>query len=486
MNRAWSIVSGAGLVFMLSGCAVGPDYTPPETAMPSAYAEPLAGGPTAEAPASATLARWWTTLNDPELDALVERAVSGNLDLREAAARIREARAQRGIIAGEALPSVDAAGAYSRSRQRADRGGPRAGDFDDSGDLYTAGFDVAWEIDVFGRVSRGVEAADADIAAAVETRRDVLVSLLAEVARNHVELRSLHERVRIARENTQVQREAVALAEARASAGLTSRLDVERALAQLASTEATIPGFEARIRQTRNRIAVLLGAQPGSLDLPSIDGVPPPPPGVPVGLPSDLLRRRPDIRRAERELAASSARIGEATADLFPRFSLTGDFGVSSTQFGDLADSDSRFWSIGPAVRWPIFQGGRIRANIEVQNARQERAAVAYERSVLTALEETENALASYGREQESFRSLAAAVEADQRAVALANELYSKGLSDFSAVIDAQRQLFINQDRLAQSRRDVTSNFIALYKALGGGWEVDPLAPTASAARAGG
>jgi NodT family efflux transporter outer membrane factor (OMF) lipoprotein len=450
--------------------------------MAASYAAELGGGAVA---GPAELGRWWARLGDPTLDSLVERAVAGNLTLREARARVVEARAQRRVVGADRYPTVDAAGSYTRSRGSENVllggsgfgaggvGAPVVALPGAERDLYQAGFDASWEIDVFGGTRRAVEAADADTEAAVAGLHDAMVTLLAEVARNYVEVRSLQERVRIAQENARAQAETAGLSRAKSEAGLTSELDPVRAEAQLAATRAQIPALEAQLRQAEHRLAVLLGARPGSLgaELEAAAPVPPIPERVAVGIPSDLLRRRPDIRRAERELAAATARIGVATADLFPRFSLTGSFGLQSTKVASLADGDSRFWAIGPAVRWPVLSGGRIRGNIQVQGALEEQALARYEGAVLTALEDVENALVNYSREQARRDSLAQGVASARTALGLATELNARGLTDFLSVLDAQRQLFALEDQLAQSEGVVTANVIALYKALGGGWE---------------
>ncbi len=467
------LTATAGLALSLTACTVGPNYTKPDSKAPDAFREPLAGG-LKNGPAD--LSKWWSKLNDPMLDSLVERAIAGNLSLREAEARLREARAQRGIVAADQYPQVDAVGRAGRDRASKNSNNGRLvddSDFDRSSDLYSAGFDASWEIDVFGRVRRNIEAADADVAAAAEARRDVLISLLAEVARNYVDLRTLQLRLEIAQKNVDIQQASLDLATARAKAGLSSELDARRAESQLASIRSQIPKFEQDIRQTANRLAVLLGQQPGTLtqELTDSKPIPPLPPELPVGLPSELLRRRPDVRQAERNLAGATARIGVATADLYPRFSISAALGLESGEFNSWGDASSRYWSFVPGFKWPIFQGGRIQSNIEVQNAREQQALIRYEQTVLGALEETENSLVSYEREQTRTSDLDQSVRAERDAVSLANELYSKGLSDFSAVIDAQRQLYLLEDQLAQSRSTQTTNLIALYKALGGGWE---------------
>ncbi len=462
-----------------SGCRVGPSYRPPKVSVPAKWSE---APPTVIPAEQVSLARWWTKFNDSILDSLIDRAVRMNLDLRVAEARIREARAARGVNAADLWPQADVSPSCLRSHRSesvppfrtVSSGG---GDGLPSNlfgkreqDLYQAGFDTSWEPDVFGGVRRDVEAASAEIAMTEENRRDVLVTLLAEVARNYAELRGFQRQIAITNDNLAAQRETLELTRVRFQAGLASGLDVARAEAQVATTRSQVPVLERQVKQAIHRLGVLLGQEPGALlsELSKVAPVPPAPPEVPVGLPSDLLRRRPDVRRVERELAAATARIGVAKADLFPRFSLTGSFGRRSDKFSDLSQGASLFWGIGPSIRWPIFTAGRIRSNIRVQNARQEQALALYE---MTSLEDVENALVAYWREQARRASLAEAVEANRRAVDLANALYLSGLEDFLSVLDAQRSLYTSQDQLAQSERAVVVNLIALYKALGGGRE---------------
>jgi outer membrane protein, multidrug efflux system len=468
-----------GVLLMLAfcGCSVGPKYSRPQMEVSGQWSELPASGVTGAA-SSAQVTAWWTTFADAQLDSLVDRALRSNTDLRIALARIREARAQKGVVAADAFPSVDAAGAYTRSRPSVNAPGGSSGK---ASDLFQAGFDASWEIDVFGGVRRAVEAANADIGVAEENRRDVLVTLLSDVARNYLEVRGNQLRIAIARENITAQRKTVELTEGRYEVGLSNELEVAQARAQLATTESQVPALETAVKRAIHRLGVLLGQEPGVLlgELSAEAPIPPTPPEVPAGLPSDLLKRRPDIRRAEREVAAATARIGVATADLFPKFFLTGALGQQSVSFSDIAAPASRFWGIGPTVTWRVFDAGRIRSNIKVQDARQEQALIFYERTVLTALEDTENALVAYSKEQETRHSLNQSVEANRKAVDIANELYSKGLIDFLNVLVSQRALNQSQDDLAQSEQRVSTNLVALYKALGGGWEM--AAPTEQA-----
>jgi outer membrane protein, multidrug efflux system len=504
------------LAALLSGCTVGPNYKPPKVDVPATYATTQ--------PSVNNLSHWWETFHDPKLNDLISRALVSNLDLKLAEERVLEARAQRDLTSGNLYPTADLNGGYSKTEISKEAGiagflggggsgtsgatvggasggtgtGPGSGvgsnlvrpgarknstSGNSSGglilpsqlELYQAGFDASWEIDVFGGIRRSVEAASADLAAEEESRRDALVTLLGDVARNYVQVRGLQRQLEVANDNVRSQRDTLELTQSRFKAGLATDLDVARAEAQVNSTEAVIPTLQISLKQSVHRLGVLLGEPPEALiDELAKEGPIPPPvtDAVPVGLPSDLLRRRPDVRRAEREFAAATARIGVATADLFPRFSLTGALGLESQEFKDLARGDSLFWNIGPSVSWPIFDAGKIVSNIHVQNARQREALLQYKKTVLTSLEDVENALTAYEQEQFREQSLSRAVDANQRAVQLATLLYKKGLADFLNVLDAQRDLFASQDQMIQSQQNVSANLVALYKALGGGWEI--------------
>jgi outer membrane protein, multidrug efflux system len=469
----------AGLIFLAGGCSVGPNYQKPDLPVPAAWQEAQQKGVDTR---SAELAQWWSTFNDPLLNSLVERAVQSNLDVRLAEARIREARATRAVIASGAWPTVNVSGSYTRNRASengiAVPGGgaviaPSGGGVNLDQNFYQSGFDANWEIDVFGRVRRSVEAADATVEATVEDRRDVLVTLLGEVARNYIDLRGFQRRLAVARGNLKTQQDTLELTQVRFQAGLASDLDVAQQEAQLNTTAAQIPTLESALKQAAYGLDVLLGLQPGTLwnELAKETEIPNLPPEVLVGLPSELLRRRPDIRRAERQLAAATAQVGAATADLYPKFSLTGTVGLQSISASDWFTRGSRFWSVGPTITWPVFDAGRIRANIEIRNAQQEQALTQYEKSVLSAFQDVETSLVNYANEQARYRSLTDAVAANRRAVAMANELYIRGLNDFLNVLDTQRSLYVTENDLAQSQATMATNLVALYKALGGGWE---------------
>jgi NodT family efflux transporter outer membrane factor (OMF) lipoprotein len=458
---------------VVGGCAVGPDYHKPAASPPKQWSEPLAGG---ESNAPIPLAAWWKNFNDPELDSLIGRAVSSNLDLKMAAARVREARARYRMTSAELWPAMDASGAYDRQRQS--RNQPLIGSFGlppnvFDNNVYQAGFDASWEMDVFGGTRRATEAAKASVAAAEFGRRDMQVTLLGEVARNYVEARGYQRRLAIAGQNIKAQQEGLAITQDRFKHGLTSDLDVQQAATLLSTTRAEVPALESLLQTSIHRLGVLLGQPPGALltELSVVAPIPAAPPQVPVGLPSELLLRRPDVQQAERQLAAVTAQIGVAKADLFPKFYLTGAAGYQSVSAGDWFSGGSKFWSLGPTMQWNIFDAGRIRANVKVQNARQEEALANYEKTVLTSFEDVENALVEYAKEQVRRRSLEEAVKSSQESLRLANQLYANGLANFINVLDAERSLYQTQDQLVQSERAVSANLIALYKALGGGWE---------------
>lgn len=455
---------------VLAGCTVGPDYKRPATTMPAAFAS-------TQPSAAADLLRWWDRLGDPLLSSLVTRASAANLDLRIARSRVREARASRGIVAGSGQPQVNAGAGYSRSLASENIGDPRFGGSSQS-DLFTAGFDASWELDVFGGQKRAVESADAQVQASVEAQRDTLISVQAETARNYLELRTAQMRLDVAQNSLRVQRDSLELARARYNAGVASELDVQRSEAQVAATEAQVPLIQSVIQASIYRLSVLLGRSPGELqeELTPVKPIPVAPLEIPAGQPGDLLQRRPDIRRAERELAAATAQIGVARSDLYPKFSLVGDLGLQSSRFTNWWEADSQYWSIGPRVSWSILNGGRVRANIAVRNAQQEQALLRYQQTILLGVEEAENALTRYAQEQRRRAALQRAVDASRNALGLARTLYERGLTDMSAVLDTERALYTNEEQLAISEGNVAGYAIAVYKALGGGWQQPELA----------
>lgn len=522
----------AAILIVLSGCEVGPDYRPPKAAVAPNFGDVPATQPSNAVNSSPmTVVLWWRTFNDPELNSLIDRAVKNNLDLRIAEYRLRQARAQRGVVGSELWPQFNADGGYQVARgsrnvvlplgalagngasaspanasssgapiatplvvtsgstggesgsasagaSSAPLGGPQSplgnGGFPAvTTDLYQAGFDASWEIDLFGGQRRAIEAANADTAAAIEDRRDVMVSLLAEVARDYIQLRTSQLESLIATQNLHDEQDTLDLTRSRYQAGFATDLDVARQAAEVASTAATLPGYEAEVRQSIHALGVLLGLDPESLSAELTRSAPIPliPSLVPVGVPADLVRRRPDIRRAERQLAAASARIGVATADFYPKFSLTGSFGLDSSQIKELFDWNSQYFALSPGVSWPIFDAGRIANNVQVQRQLALQAATSYQLTVLNAVKEVEDSLASYRTEQLRRKSLLDAVDASRQAVDLARQQYEKGVIDFLSVLDTQRTLLEAQDVLAQSDSAVSLDLVSLYKSLGGGWE---------------
>jgi len=453
-------------VLILAGCsAVGPDYIQPKAGVSGDWHTQLKGG-LITGEMDQTLAAWWTILNDQGLSSLIDRAVLGNLDLKNALARVREARARRGVAKADFFPTFDATGSTTWSRNSRDTGTGK------TSELYSASFDAGWELDIFGGVRRSVEAAEADIQASQEELRDVLVSLLAEVALNYVEVRTFQTRLTAAESNLEAQNQTYQLALWRYQAGLSDELAVQQAQYNLESTRSQLPTLRTGLEEAMNRVAVLLGEQPGKVheELEKQAPIPVTPLTVTVGVPADVLRRRPDVRQAERQLAAQTARIGVATADLYPRFTLSGSIGMETISLNNPSSSGS--WSLGggPQITWAIFRAGAIRQNIKVQSAIQEQYLITYEAAILSALEEVENALVAYAEEQRRRQSLSEATQAAQKAVELAQQKYQAGLTDFSNVLDAQRSLLSFQDQLAQSNGNVTSNLVRLYKVLGGGW----------------
>src|SRR6266403_1042599 len=459
-------------ISLFAGCAVGPNYKRPQVAVPTQWTVSATRGTETK---SLETDEWWASFQDPELNSLVERSASRNLDLKLALERVQEGRAARGVARSGYFPSIDGGASGTRNRQRIIvPAGPQKSavivpvEYNN----FQGGFPASWELDVFGGIRRSAQAATADMTAAEENRRDVLIILLGDVGRVYAQLRGFQRRLEIADKNIKTQQETLDLTSARARAGLANELDVSRAAAQLESTKAVVPTLVSGIDVSIHRLSVLLGEEPGALrsELEKTNPIPSAGPEVDVGLPSDLLKRRPDIRRSEAQLAAATARIGEAKADLFPRFVLTGTAGRQAAQLHDLTLGAGNFFSAGPGISLPLFTGGRIRSNIDVQTSRQRQALIGYQSTVLNALEEVENALVSYSQEQERRDRLNEAVSHNQLAVDLATEQYKAGLVDFLSVLDAQRDLYANEDQFVQSQTTVTTNLVGLYRSLGGGW----------------
>jgi multidrug efflux system outer membrane protein len=473
----------AGAV-LLAGCTVGPDYRRPEIATPSAYSD---AAPINAAPASeAALSAWWTQFNDPELNALIERALANNLDLATAASRIRQAREQEVIAGAAGLPKAGANAAAVRLNTNphsiplpaalaggAPGGGPPPSITTPTHlNLYAVGFDASWEIDIFGGVRRGVEAARANSEAALWQRRDGEVSLTAEVASQYFALRAAQTRIALLNDELKAQRDTFGLIQARNRVGFVTRLDVNQQQTQVESTAAQLPDAQAQARAALHALAVLLGQPPEALEseLAASAAMPTPPASLPVGLPSELLRRRPDVRAAERQLAAANADIGVAVADLYPKFNLLGVASLASTRLDTLFNPMSAS-SVGVGyITWPILQGGRIRANIASTKEQRAQAYLAYQKTVLNALKDVEDALDRCNADRDKQTALQHALDAAQSSLTIAQAQYGVGLVTFLNVLNGQDAVLKARDQLVQADAQYAQDLASLFKALGGGW----------------
>jgi len=476
-NKQWfsaKVLIAAGLALLpVSGCMVGPDYHPPETPSPASWVgvAKTPTGQTSEATAqSAELTQWWGQFNDPMLNELIDEAIKANLDLKIAEARLRQARALSGIAKGGLWPSVTATGGYQRMHAAG------VTPDDQAKDLYLSGLDAVWELDLFGGIRRNVESANANIQAAVENIRDVQVSLIAEVALDYVQLRGYQQQIVVAQSNLEAQQHTAEITRKLFKVGFNSALDVANAEANVATTESQIPVFETSARQSMYALSVLLARQPADLleKLSPTGNLPAAPAKIPAGLPSELLRRRPDIREAEAQLHAATAQIGVAVAQFFPAFSLTGTVNWNSNLLRTWFSNANRSYSFGPSLNWPLFQGGAIASNVRLQEALRDQAFMTYQETVLSAFQDVENALIALEKEQEHRKSLADAVAANSKAVDLSLQLFTEGQIAFLNVLIAQESLYASENALVQSQSNIITDIIALYKALGGGWETVP------------
>ncbi len=452
---------------LLTGCAaVGPNYAAPELATPASWRGATAAQVTAAPTAPADLATWWRQIDDPTLTGLVEQALQTSLDLRAAQAKLREARARRALAGAELLPMVSGSAAGRRVKASDESGGGG------TANRFSAGFDASWELDVFGGLRRGEEAAQANLEASQASLHDVQVSLAAEVGLNYVEWRTSQVALDIARANAASQAETLQLTQWRAQAGLTTELDVEQARANLEQTKAQIPSLETHRAEAEQRLAVLLGQQPGALTerLAKPGGIPRIPARVTVGIPADTLRQRPDVRVAERTLAAETARIGVVEAQAYPDFSLSGSLGLEALTLGALGGGSAVAGSVLGSVAAPIFDAGRIRQQVHIQTAIQEQALINYESTVLNALAEVENALVALANTRQRQDHLRDALQAARVAARLAQHRYRGGLIDFQTVLDTERTVLTVEDKLTLSEAEGARALIQLYKALGGGW----------------
>jgi NodT family efflux transporter outer membrane factor (OMF) lipoprotein len=485
----------AGLAVLLSACTVGPDYSTPTAQLPTKWSATRIGpvGPPTD------LGQWWRGFHDPVLDSLIARAITGNLDLQTAQARIREARASRIATASTLWPTVT--GSASGTRFHGGSGAFGSGGLGGSSglgatssglgtpsgganststvNLFQTDFDASWELDIFGGTRRSIESSTANLQATRQDRRSTLVSLLGEVVADYITLRDAQERIRIADDTLASERDTLALTLAKFKAGLASALDVAQAQSAAASTLAAIPGLRTTARETVHQLSVLIGTPPETLE-PELDQPVPPPvmrTGTTLDPPAELLRRRPDIRAAERRVAAANADIGVAVANEYPSLNLTGTIGLNASRISQLGDISARTWWFGPSLSVPLFNAGKLAAQADVKRAQWDEAVITYRSTVLDALQEVENAITSYGNERGHNHALAQSVAADRDALTLSRDLYSKGLTSFLNVLDADRSLYDAQDQLAQSDAALSTDLISLFKALGGGWT--PSKPTA-------
>jgi NodT family efflux transporter outer membrane factor (OMF) lipoprotein len=509
-------------LLLLSGCTVGPDFTPPDWLSPVSWFSdrPKEAAARSEPVSEPVNPKWWNLFHDKELTSLEEQVAAANLDVRVATIRLAESRAQKAVTESAAYPVVNGNASYTREEvsQRgvlgllgsgsgaggtggatgnpataaaggAGLGTSANGNTGTAGavpssvsptrvppfNLWQYGFDASWEIDLWGRVRRSIESADATLVASAETRRATLLSSLAEMASDYMQLRGYQAQLKIARDNLRTAQQSLGLTQERATGGLTTDLDVANAAAQVRTTAAQIPQLQAQEAQEINAISLLLGQQPNALraELETPRPIPPVPPRVPIGLPGELARRRPDIRQAEAQLHSATADVGVAVANFYPTVTLGGSAGIQALKFKDLTNWGARQYAFGPSITLPIFQGGQLKATLELRKAQQQEAAVNYQHTVLNAWHEVDNALTAYQTEQARRDQLALAVAQNRRALGLAQDRYSQGITDFLQVLTAQQNLLATEQQLAQSTTNVSNDLVALYRALGGGWETD-------------
>jgi multidrug efflux system outer membrane protein len=466
----WAVAVGS----LSQGCrVVGPDYVRPDMQHPDSW-RTLHEGPVTKDPNG--LAQWWTLFQDETLNDLVKQAYASNLDVFEAYWRIQESRAVRDVQTGRYSPQIDAIGSYKRARdtenglfQYPDGTGP------DGTNLHKAGLDASWEIDLFGQISRAQESAQAALDADIENYHAILVVLCADLTSDYVQLRTIQQRIVFAQDNVERQQTTLELTQNRYQAGIGRELDVRQAELNLHNTWAKIPRLRQSETEVINRIAVLLNTYPSRLaeKLAPRGKIPAMPESVMVMMPAQVIRQRPDVRRAERQLAAQTARVGIATADLYPSLTLAGSFVLEATDMAGLGDRSSRKYGFGPSLRWNLFSGNRIRSSIQAEKAGVKQALARYEKSVLTAVEEVESAMVAHQQESIRLESLKRSHSASVRSVELVDSLYQNELTDFQNVLDMQRTLSVQQDKLALSQGQVILNFISLYKSLGGDWSFE-------------
>ncbi|MGC9259317.1 MAG: efflux transporter outer membrane subunit [Phycisphaerae bacterium] len=480
MSLAGVVVAGCAL---LGGCMVGPSVRQPKTAMPANWAKSAQPRPGTTAPAAmskvtnapAHLAQWWENFHDSELTDLVDQAARNNLTLQEAAQQIIEAREVRDATGATLGPFVNAVGSYQHSRTSRNIG--NGGNFGPSeSDLYQAGFDATWELDFFGQIRRGVQAANANYRAAIENQRGVWITLLSELANDYMTLRGVQRQIAVTQANLKTQQHTATILEQQIGGGLSTSLALAQAEAQVSTTESQLPELRIQEKQLIYAISILLGKPPQAMEkqLSVPRPIPSVPPVVPIGLPSALLLRRPDVRQAEEQYAAATANVGVAEGNLFPQFTINGNLGYAASDVTKWFNTSSLAYGIGPSVSWSILNWGQVQSNINQQKAIRIQAFLNYRQTVLQALDDVSSALAAYTREQQHEKLLLQAVAQNQKAVDYSTQLYENGLTDFLNVLSAQQALYTSQDALVQSQSAVSTDLVALYKALGGGWESSP------------
>ena len=481
-------------LLLLAGCTLGPNFSAPGWQGPGEWFKgkppPAPISETVEAPIDPN---WWTLFKDPTLTALEQRVANENLDVAQAGLRLEQSRAQYQVARAALFPTLDANTSYTRQKASnvglfaaapnplgaSGISGSTAGGLGSARlnafDVFQVGFDSTWEVDLWGKIRRSVEAAKANTEASEEARRGVLLISLAEVARDYISLRGVQSDLRIARDNVKIAEDSLKLTQQRAAGGVTTNLDVANALAQLSDTKADIPALEQQEAALINALSLLLGMPPNGLrtELQTPHAVPPVPPLVPIGLPSELARRRPDVRQAEAALHAATANIGVAEAQFYPSFTISGSAGLQSLELAQMFGFNARQFALGPTLSIPLFEGGRLKGNLRLTEAQQKMAAVAYQQTVLQALHDVDNALTAYRSEQRRRLQLIDAVKQSGDALNLAQMRYAQGVTDFLTVLVAQRTLLSNELLLSDSTTTVSADLAALYKALGGGWETD-------------
>ncbi|WP_419692296.1 efflux transporter outer membrane subunit [Burkholderia gladioli] len=480
-------LAGAGLLTMLAGCVVGPDYYKPKAALPAQWTQaakqetPAVGS---RAVSGDVDAQWWTSFSDAELSSLVQRVAGASLDVKVATQRLMQARAARRMTGADAMPALEGTASYQHSRSS------QNGLVDISGlngrhdyNVWQPGIDASWELDLWGRVRREIESADASVQATAELRRDVLLSAIAETASDYIQLRGVQAQQAVVEQNLDIARQSLRLTQIRFTDGVATHLETAQAAAQVSGIEARLPVLENQRVHLVNAVSFLLGEPPRTLEgeLDAVRAIPPVPPRVPVGLPSQLAERRPDIREAEARLHGATADIGVAVGDFYPRVTLSANLSLQAMHFGDLDEWSSRMFGVGPALTVPIFEGGRLKGQLELRKAQQREAMIEYQRTVLNAWHEVDNAMSDYNTRQTREEKLDETEVQDSEALENARSQYLAGATDFLNVLTVQRDLLDTQQAKVVSITDVSLALVGLYKALGGGWETSfPSAPEAA------